>query len=235
MSQVNYVQQVNLFMEYARRNRLTSHERIFFFALFHVANTWAQRAENHEWPDVYFQVSNSEIHEWSDLEERAIRNTRNSLKQRGLIDFRKGDGKKRDPEYRINYLAVIGYKIAPVCVGDHEANGCNFAPGDAGGYVGDHVGDAVPEPVGEQRTNGCNFAPDAVGGAYSSPYTPCIYNINANQGTVNARTITKATARRYDQRAQEAGSFGLVDMNSGGSEVIDGLIPLPWDKEAVRR
>jgi len=234
MSQVNYVQQVNLFMEYARRNRLTSHERIFFFALFHVANTWAQRAENHEWPDVFFQVSNSELHEWSDLEERAIRNTRNCLKQRGLIDFRKGDGKKRDPEYRINYLAVIGYKIVPVCVGDSEENGDKNAPDDAGGYVGGHVGDPASEPVGEQRTNGCNFAPGAVGGAYSSPYTPGIYNINTNKGTVNTRTTTRATARGYDQRAREPAGFGLVDMSSEGG-AMDGLIPLPWDKEAMRR
>ena len=85
MSQVNFVQQINLFMEYARRNRLTSYDRIFWLGLFYCANRLAMGAENHEWPDDFFQVSNSELDDWAGLEERAIRNSRNRLKQIMLI------------------------------------------------------------------------------------------------------------------------------------------------------
>lgn len=233
MSQVNYVQQVNLFMEYARRNRLTSHERVFFFALFHVANTWAQRAENHEWPDVFFQVSNSEIHEWSDLEERAIRTVRNSLKQRGLIDFRKGDGKRSDPEYKINYLQLIGYKIAPVDVGESSNNGCKIAADSAGGYVGGHVGDCVGDDVcgtvSEGNTTGYKIAADHAGGAYTPSY-PRNSNININREPVNVSEKARGKAgegqRGQARERTEPFSFaGLIDTEAAPMQ-MDGLIPL---------
>lgn len=111
MSQVNFVQQINLFMEFGRRNGLTSYERMFWLGLFHVANTWAQRSPNHEWPDDFFPVSNSEIAAWSGLEERNIRTIRNRFKQIGLVDFKKGDGRKSDPEYRIFISATSGTKL----------------------------------------------------------------------------------------------------------------------------
>lgn len=113
MSQVNFVEQFNLFMDYSRRNKLTSYERIFYLGLFHCANDLARQTENFEWPDDYFPVSNVELNGWTGFDERAIRNTRNSLKQRGLLDFQKGDGRRSDPVYRIYYLRKIGYKIAP--------------------------------------------------------------------------------------------------------------------------
>ena len=142
MSQIKHAQQINLFMEYARRNRLTSYDRVLWIALFHCANRLAMGAENHEWPDDFFQVSNSEIYDWAGLEERAIRNSRNRLKQMGLIDFQKGDGKRHDPYYQIHYLTVIGYKIVPGCVGDSatdEQTGSKFAADGVGGSVGDGV------------------------------------------------------------------------------------------------
>ena len=67
----------------------------------------AQSSENHEWPDDYFPVRNSEITEWTGLEERNIRAIRNRFQQIGLIGFHKGDGKKSDPEYRIFYFGVV--------------------------------------------------------------------------------------------------------------------------------
>ena len=101
MSQVNYIQQINMFMEFGKRNGLTSYERMFWLGLFHIANMWAQRSPNPEWPDDFFPVSNSEIEAWSGLEERNIRAIRNRFKQIGLIDFKKGDGRRSDPEYRL--------------------------------------------------------------------------------------------------------------------------------------
>lgn len=85
MSQVNFIQNFRYFMEYGKRNKLTSYERIFYMALFHCANELAMQEENHDWPDDYFPVSNSEMKALTDFGERAIRDTRNSLKQKGLM------------------------------------------------------------------------------------------------------------------------------------------------------
>lgn len=45
MSQVNFIQNFRYFMEYGKRNKLTSYERIFYMALFHCANELAMQEE----------------------------------------------------------------------------------------------------------------------------------------------------------------------------------------------
>lgn len=170
---VNFIKQIRLIMEYGKRNKLSSYERMFHIALFYCANQCAMATENQDWPEDYFPVSNSELNGWTGFDERAIRNLRNNLKNRGLIDFKKGDGKKRDPEYRFFYLSQIGYKIAPdkprtayknagdkqngyKYVPDNTANDSKYAPDS----VGDSVGDSVPDDVGDSVVTDCEFAPD---------------------------------------------------------------------------
>lgn len=180
MSQVNFVEQFNYFMLYARRNKLTSYERTFYLGLFYCANDLARQTENYEWPDDYFPVNNVELSGWTGFDERAIRNTRNSLKQKGLLDFRKGDGRKSDPEYCIYYLQKIGYKIVPD-VPKGEATGDENAAGQ--GIGDENAADekqkdrpaaktqpiaeetaAKTQPIEETRTEtACEFAPDYVG------------------------------------------------------------------------
>lgn len=175
MSQVNFVEQFNLFMQYAQRNRLTSYERLFFIAIFHCANSLAKTAENYEWPDDYFPVSNTELTGWTGFDERAIRNTRNSLKEKGLLDFEKGDGKKRDPSYRIFYLRRIGYKIAPdgsiatytgnKNAADRQETGSEFAAGremTGSGFAPDRQ-ETGRENAADDENTGSRFAPDTVG------------------------------------------------------------------------
>ena len=177
---VNFIKQFKLFMEYGKRNKLSSYERMFYIALFYCANQYAMADENQEWPEEYFPVSNSEINGWTGFDERAIRNMRNSLRQRGLIDFKKGDGKKHDPEYRIFYLRQTGYKIAPDSIRttcknavdratagknapDKASTGSKIAPDSVGDSVGDHVGDSV----GDHVVIDCEFAPDSGLSSYS--------------------------------------------------------------------
>ena len=170
MSQINFVEQFNLFMQFAKRNKLSSYERMFYLALFYCANDLARTAENHEWPDDYFPVSNAELTSWSAFDERAIRNTRNTLKQKGLLDFRKGDGKKADPMYKIHYMRRIGYNIAP----DNCGQFCGeFKTGykNAADPVGDGVGDPAGDGAGDHvsgAAGGCavignEFAADPAG------------------------------------------------------------------------
>lgn len=230
MSQVNFVQQINLFMEYARRNRLTSYDRIFWLGLFYCANRLAMGAENHEWPDDFFQVSNSELDDWAGLEERAIRNSRNRLKQIGLIDFQKGDGKRHDPYYKINYLSVIGYKIVPDSVGDNPPIGSKNAADGVGGSVGDCVGDGVGDAVSDTPPIGSKFAADGAGDPLYPYSNPNVF-INTNKGTVKGNANAGAKAGRTERARACA---GLVDLG-GTFTGTEGLVPLPWDDPGVRR
>ena len=239
MSQVNYIQQINMFMEFGKRNGLTSYERMFWLGMFHIANMWAQRSPNHEWPDDFFPVSNSEIEAWSGLEERNIRAIRNRFKQIGLIDFKKGDGRKSDPEYRIFYLRYISYRIVP----DTPANGCKNAADSVGDSVGDCVGDCVSDSVSghaaDFRQTGGKNAADSVPDPLYRPSIPG-NSININRDTVKAgahsgantagRTEPRPRARtviaqQYEQRPYEdypPGVVGLVNLDE--DMTFEGLV-----------
>ena len=244
MSQQNYVLQVNLFMEFGKRNRLTSYERMFWLGLFQIANTLAQSSENHEWPDDYFPVRNSEITEWTGLEERNIRAIRNRFQQIGLIGFHKGDGKKSDPEYRIFYLRRIGYKIAPGSVTDGDNTGDKNAPDSVGGSVGDSVGDRAGEHVCEQASTGDKNAPGSVGDPITpSSHSYILNNINSKGERENVKTDAKAGANVNPARARARnGDFstgypqsfpqcgGFVDLDAEQPYNGGGLVTLPWDE-----
>lgn len=117
MTNINFVDEFNLFMRYARNHQLTSRERLLWTALFWIANDRAiynAKAKAYEWPTDFFPVPNGELSLNSTLDKRGIENVRNSLKQKGLIDFRPGCRNKRPAEYRIFYLSKnVGYKIVP--------------------------------------------------------------------------------------------------------------------------
>ena len=240
MSQQNFVQQTILFMEYGKRNRLTSYERMFWLGLFHIANDLAQKNPKHEWPDDFFPVSNSTFTEWTGLEERNIRTIKNRFRQIGLIDFKKGDGKKSDPEYRIFYLRYIGYKIVPDSVTDNAENeetDDKNVPGSAGGSVGDSVPDTVGDAVPDPQETGDKFAADSAGDPLRSLSTPGVFNININRGTVKAGANTgenaegsprgHARARVVVEQMRQRQEMGLVDLEDS-FEGTDGLVPLPW-------
>ena len=177
---VNFIKQFKLIMEYGKRNKLSSYERVLYVALFYCANQVAMAAENQDWPEEYFPVSNSDIKSWTGLDERMIRNLRNSLKQRGLIDFKKGDGKKCDPEYRFFYLQQIGCKIVPDSEQTENKNApdmetdSKFVPdkayisvNSAPDTVPDSVGDSVPDSVGDRVVIDDKSAPDSGLSSYS--------------------------------------------------------------------
>lgn len=117
MCKVNFVDEHNCFMRYARNNLLTGRERLLWLALFTIANDRAiynANTRSYEWPDGFFPVTNSELSSHSTLDKRGIESIRNRLKQRGLIDFEKGERNAKAPMYKINYLSLnVGYKFVP--------------------------------------------------------------------------------------------------------------------------
>ena len=115
MSKVNFVSEFNSIMRYARDYSLSLRERMLWIALFYIANDRAvynEQTQEYEWPAGFIQVSNGELNLYCCLDKRAIETLRNTLKQRGVLDFQPGVKNKRNPAYKLNYLTV-GYKNAP--------------------------------------------------------------------------------------------------------------------------
>ena len=134
MSKVNFVSEFNAIMRYARDNCLPLRERMLWIALFYVSNDRAvynEQTQEYEWPDSYIQVSNGELGLYCCLDKRGIETLRNTLKQRGILDFRPGLKNKRNPAYKLNYLTV----------------GCKNAPNDAPNSVPNHVPNVEPNHV----------------------------------------------------------------------------------------
>lgn len=210
MSKVNFVSEFNLFMRYARNNNLSMRERMLWIALFYIANdraTYNEQSEEYDWPDGFFPVSNGELNLYCCLDKRAIDTLRNSLKQRGLIDFLPGMKNKRNPSYRLCYLSVnVGYKNVP-----------NDVPND----VPNNDPNDVPNDVPNDDPNDVPNAP---------PYpkykgTPDIYQ-NQEKGKVGR--VDKDSSERWD-----ADSGDFVDLDADGNGLCDSaFVPLPWEEGA---
>ena len=142
MSKVNFVSEFNSIMRYARDYSLSLRERMLWIALFYIANDRAaynEQTQEYEWPDGFIQVSNGELNLYCCLDKRAIETLRNTLKQRGVLDFQPGVKNKRNPSYRLNYLTV-GCKNVPNNVPSGASNNVpnhvpNPVPNDAPGYT----------------------------------------------------------------------------------------------------
>ena len=206
MSKVNFVSEFNLFMRYARNNNLSMRERMLWIALFYIANdraTYNEQSEEYDWPDGFFPVSNGELNLYCCLDKRAIDTLRNSLKQRGLIDFLPGMKNKRNPSYRLCYLSVnVGYKNVP---NDVPNNDPNNAPNDVPNNDPNDVPNAPPYPK------------------YKG--TPDIYQ-NQEKGKVGR--VDKDSGERWD-----ADSGDFVDLDADSDGLCDSaFVPLPWEEGA---
>ena len=233
MSQVNFVEQFNLIMEYARENCLHGRECMLWLDLFYFANraaTYNAEAQTYEWPDDFFTVSNSELNSIGQFDKRAIEALRNSLKQRGLIDFIKGEKNKRNPAYRFFYLSRVGYKIVP-------NNTPNIPPNNVPNNVPNNTPNIPPNDVPNHEAN---HAPRTVDvrdkNAPNTPPIPLNKNNKYKSSTSDPAGVGVSRSEYYSPaRARGTGDgFGLVDMDEETGDV-DGLVPLPWDSGTVSR
>ena len=134
MSKVNFVSEFNSIMRYARDYSLSLRERMLWIALFYIANDRAvynEQNQEYEWPDGFIQVSNGELNLYCCLDKRAIETLRNTLKQRGVLDFQPGVKNKRNPAYKLNYLTV----------------GCKNVPSNVSSGASNTVPNHVPNPA----------------------------------------------------------------------------------------
>lgn len=146
MSKINYIDEFNLFMRYARNYQLSGRERLLWIALFTIANDRAiynSQTREYEWPADFFPVPNGELSLHSTLDKRGIESVRNNLKQRGLIDFHPGSRNSRPAEYKINYLSVnVWYKTVP-----------NDVPNNVPKYVPNNVPNYAPNTAPKDIPN----------------------------------------------------------------------------------
>ena len=98
---INYVREHIRFMEYATDEHLTASERLLWYALMHIMN---QRAQGKVWPDEFIRISNDRLLSYCPMKYDTIAAARNGLKQRGLIEYTKGDKNRLSPAYRMNYF-----------------------------------------------------------------------------------------------------------------------------------
>lgn len=174
MSKVNFVSEFNSIMRYARDYSLSLRERMLWIALFYIANDRAvynEQTQEYEWPDGFIQVSNGELNLYCCLDKRAIETLRNTLKQRGVLDFQPGVKNKRNPAYKLNYLTV-GSKNVP-----------NNVPSGASNNVPNHVPNPVPNTAPVHTEQGAMLGTKMH--PTMSPY-PKVNNINYTQTQAGA-------------------------------------------------
>lgn len=207
MSKVNFVSEFNLFMRYARNNNLSMRERMLWIALFYIANdraTYNEQTKDYDWPDGFIPVSNGELNLYCCLDKRAIDTLRNSLKQRGLIDFSPGLKNKRNPTYQMNYLSVnVGYKNVP---NDVPNNDTKNAPNN------------IPN----------NVPKDAPNNAPSTPPYPK-YKEYPCENQPEIREKGQHVKRNGAGKAQADSGFGFIELGDGDCDEAR-FVPLPWEE-----
>lgn len=138
MSQINFVDEFRAIMAESKKKGLPLRERMLWIGLFHMANDNAEydpETGRYEWPDDFFPIANAELNLYTDLNKHAIEELRNKLKQRGYIDFRNGERRTKNPEYKIYYLT--GGRI-----GDEKRP--NARPNDIPNNIPNSIPNAVP-------------------------------------------------------------------------------------------
>ena len=137
---VNYVKEHIAFIEYAADNGLSSSERLVWYALLHIMN---QRANGANWPDGFIRIKNDRILTYAPLGFDAMAKARNSLQQRGLLSYKRGNKNTDTPMYELHYLTVASdpalhdsaelSTVYPPCY--------PFKTDNKGGNMGDNVGE----------------------------------------------------------------------------------------------
>lgn len=136
---VNYVQEHIRFMEYACDEKLTSSERLLWYALMHCMN---QRAQGKVWPEDFVHISNDRLLLLCPMKFDTLAKARNSLKQRGLIEYEPGDKNKKNPAYRMNYFYPQCYTEISDNMGDNRGDNMGDNTGDnKGDNTGGNTGD----------------------------------------------------------------------------------------------
>lgn len=102
----NYVREHRRFIRYASDHKLSSGERLLWYALIEIMN---EQADGNVWADEYIRISNNRLLTLCDpMGIDTLMRARSRLKRRGLIDFIPGSRNRENPAYRINLFYPEG-------------------------------------------------------------------------------------------------------------------------------
>lgn len=223
MAKQKFINQFNMLMEYIREHKMEKSESMFWITLLYMANKKGKYdpiSREYAWPDGFISISNSEFSAYGHFDKRAVENARKSLKERGVIDYRKGDRRKRDPSYRLNYLQQVGCEIVPGIKPDlffEQSNGLSEA--SIGGTVGN---ENAPNHVPKTRP---------IGGTVGNENAPNHVPKNDEKSSVYAGSEDTRYRYRYKNNIDvdvEEQQQGLVDLSQGIGPV-QGLVDLSKD------
>lgn len=184
MRVIKYVTQMNFFIKFAIEKKMTPYERLLWLGIFWSANKLAQRTgELNLWPDGFFPIDMKDLCTLTGLSERAIRKCRDVLKELGLIDYLKGDGKRANPQYKLFYFKLKGCEIVPDGAPDHTPDHArNSAPDNAGNNVG-----ITPSTSDKNSADtACDQAPEAFNHKDSSHPTDSFWGTDTGSSSAAA-------------------------------------------------
>lgn len=138
---VNYVREHTRFIEYASDEKLTSSERLLWYALMHIMN---QRAQGNVWPDDFVHIGNDRLLSLSTMKFDTLAKARNKLKQRGLIEFEPGEKNKKNPAYRMIYFYPAPVPNSYPINSDNAGYNSGY---NMGGNAGDIRINSTQEPI----------------------------------------------------------------------------------------
>ena len=140
----NYVREHRRFIRYASDNKLTSAERLLWYALIEIFN---EESEGNVWTDDFIRISNNRVLMLCDpMGIDTMVRARNGLKQRGLIDFKPGSRNKENPAYRIKLFYPDGYS-------QNTNNPGGNIQANRGGNIPGNPGDNLPSSMGSIYIN----------------------------------------------------------------------------------
>lgn len=150
----NYVREHRRFIRYASDNKLTSSERLLWYALIEVIN---EESESNVWTDEFIRISNGRLLTLCDpMGIDTMVRARNGLKQRGLIEFRPGNKNKENPAYRVKLFYPDGYTQnadKSECYTQNAYNIRGNIQGNAGGNIQGNTWGNAPANMGNIYIN----------------------------------------------------------------------------------
>ena len=173
---VNYVREHMRFIEYASDEGLSSGERLVWYALMHIING---RAQGSIWPEGFIRIANDRLLALCPMQLGAVIMARNSLKQRGLIDFIPGSRNKRAPAYKINFFSPEfppdspgkAEKIQSYC--ENRSNYNNNMGSNYDNNIGGNNGNIVPNYTEREYQTGKTGYPEEENEEYTAAERAC--------------------------------------------------------------
>ena len=218
---VNYVREHIRFIEYASDEKLSSSERLLWYALMHIMN---QRAEGNVWPDDFVRISNERLLSLCPLKFDTMASARNKLKQRGLIEVEPGDKNKKSPAYRMIYF----YPFPSTPPDEQGDGGCYPNNSD---NIGDNMGGNMGYNAGDNMGGNMGYN---MGDMYinnKQGHIPYANREREEEDDANAVGIVRA---RESIRRAWINAFGREPNHSILNELIDtGINNYEYDAEVL--